>query len=288
MKKIKLLLIGVILFSLTGCLKKDNFEDVTIYTTVYPIEYIMNYLYGEHSTIYSIYPDGVDTSKYELTKKQIKDYSDTNLYVFNGINTKENNYVTEMFKHNKNLKIIDAARSMEYIYSEEELWVDPSNFLMLALNIKNGILEYTTNHYLKNEIEEKYDELKISISKIDAKLKLLYENSNNKTIVVDNDLFKFLEKYGFKVISLEENENLTAKTVLEVTNMINQNKIDYIFTTNSGNLNDTVKKLIDTTDVQALQVNTITNLTDEQRSNKEDYISLLNENIDLLKNELYD
>lgn len=288
MKKLKILLVGVILFSLTGCLKKDNFEDIDIYTTVYPIEYIVNYLYGDHSKIYSIYPDGVDTSKYELTKKQIKDYSSTNLYVFNGINEKENDYVTAMFKHNKHLKIIDAARSMEYIYSEEELWVDPSNFLMLALNIKNGILEYTTNHYLKNEVEEKYNKLKISISQIDAKLKLIYENSNNKTIVVDNDMFKFLEKYGFRVISLEENENLTAKTVLEVTNMIGQDKIDFIFTTNSGNLNDTVKKLVDTTDVQVLQVNTITNLTDEQRSNKDDYISLLNENIDLLKNELYD
>ena len=152
MKKIKFILIAITLISMTGCFKKDNFEDIEIYTTTYPIEYIVNYLYGEHSTINSIYPNGVDTKKYELNNKQIKDYSKTDLYIFNGLNTKENGYVTSMFQNNKNLKIIDAAQTMEYNYEEEELWIDPSNFLMMALNIKNGLLEYTTNHYLKNEI----------------------------------------------------------------------------------------------------------------------------------------
>ena len=32
-----------------------------------------------------------------------------------------------------------------------------------------------------------------------------------KTIVVDDDMFKFLEKYNLRVISLEDNDNLTDK-----------------------------------------------------------------------------
>ena len=90
MKKIIVLMIS--LFLVTGCFKKDNLDGINIYTTTYPIEYITNTLYGEHSTISSIYPAGSDISSYNLTKKQIKEYSRTNLYIFNGIST-EKGYV---------------------------------------------------------------------------------------------------------------------------------------------------------------------------------------------------
>mgnify|MGYP000043792304 CR=1 FL=1 len=288
MKKIKFILIAITLISMTGCFKKDNFEDIEIYTTTYPIEYIVNYLYGEHSTINSIYPNGVDTKKYELNNKQIKDYSKTDLYIFNGLNTKENGYVTSMFQNNKNLKIIDAAQTMEYNYEEEELWIDPSNFLMMALNIKNGLLEYTTNHYLKNEIEEKYNNLKIAISNFDAKLKLLNENATNKTIIVDNSSWKFLEKYDFTVISLEENSELTDRMINEATTLIQNGTVSYIFTTNKDNLNGTITKILNNNKVEISELHSIYNLTEEERSNKEDYLSLLNENIELLKQEVYD
>ena len=77
MKKIKYLgfiLIAFILLT-TGCLKRDNLEGIEIVTTIYPLEFATNYLYGEHSIVNSIYPDGVDTSSYKLSQKQIKDYS---------------------------------------------------------------------------------------------------------------------------------------------------------------------------------------------------------------------
>lgn len=286
MKKLFLALICCLLF--TGCLKKDTFEDVDIYTTNYATQYIVDYLYGEHSNIYSIYPNGVNIETYELTDKQIKDYSSMSLYVFNGTNHKETSYINPMFKYNKNLKIIDSANTMEYTTSQKELWLDPSNFLMMALNIKNGILEYTSNRYIQDEINENYNNLKIAISKIDANLKLMSESTNNKTIIVDDNSFMFLEKYGFKVISLQEDETLTEKTILDVKNMINNGTINYIYTTNSSNLNNTILDLQENTNVKILELYTISNLTDEQRKNKDDFISLLNENIELLKNELYD
>ena len=271
----------------TGCFKTDDFEDVTIYTTIYPIEYITETLYGEYSNINSIYPNGVNINTYELTEKQITDYSKMNLYIFNGKNDKESNYVNEIFKHNNNLKIIDATNSMEFDYDEKELWLDPSNFLMMALNIKEGILEYTTNHYLNEVIEKNYNDLKIEISKIDANLKLINENAIDNTIVVDDSSLKFLEKYGFEVISLEENSELNDKIILEAKNKINNGEINYIFTTNEEKLNGTVKKIKDETGVKIVQLNTIDNLQDKQRKNKETYITLLKENIELLKNELY-
>lgn len=287
MKK-KLLIITLLLsLCLTGCFKKDNLENIKIYATIYPIEYITNKLYGDHSTIYNIYPNGVNPSNYELTDKQIKDYSKSDMYIFNGLSS-EKDLVSKMFKHNKNLMIIDASQTMEYNYSIEELWLDPSNFLMLAYNIKNGLNEYIENHYLKNEVEENYESLKVEISNIDARFKLLSENASDKTIIVDKNYFKFLEKYGFTVISLEDGETLTDKVISDATNAIKNGNVQYIFTTNEKKVNDTVKNLVDNYDVSLLTLDTISNLTDKQRASKEDYISILNENIEQLKNELYD
>lgn len=286
MKKLLLLIPVLLIFITTGCLKKDSLEDITIYTGSYPIEYIVDTLYGKHSNIKSIYPDGVDTNTYDLNKKQIKDYSKGDMFVFNGL-TKEKDYLTSMFNYNKNLMIIDTTSTMEYKNHIEELWLDPSNFLMMSLNIKNGLSEYITNQYLKTEINNNYEELKLNISNIDAKIKLLNENSNKNTIVVDNNSFKFLEKYGFEIISLEENDELTDKTVSTVKNMIYNDKIKYIYTTNKNNLNNTVNKLVSNSNVEVIELYTISNLTDQQRASKIDYAYLLNENIELLKKELY-
>ena len=67
MKKIvNLFILFVLVFSLSGCLKRDNMEDISIYTTNYPSEYITQRLYGDYSDIKSIYPDGINIQDYKL------------------------------------------------------------------------------------------------------------------------------------------------------------------------------------------------------------------------------
>ncbi len=286
MKKIFIITMCCCLFLITGCFKKDNLENITIYTTAYPIEYITNQLYGSHSIIKSIYPDGIDISKYELTNKQIKEFSKGNLYIFNGLSN-EKSYIQPMFKKNKDLMIIDATGSMDSNLSDE-LWLNPSNFLMISLNIKNGLLKYINNHYLSKEIEEKYEDLKVNISNIDAKLKLLSENNPNTTLIVDSDKLKFLENYGFRVISLEENDNLTDKVKTDALSLLKSKDCEYIFTLDEDNINKTVNSIKSATNAKILELNNLSTITDEQRASKEDYITLITENIEKLKEEVYD
>jgi zinc transport system substrate-binding protein len=192
-----------------------------------------------------------------------------------------------MFRSNKSLMIIDATQSIEVSYNEYELWLDPSNFLMNSSNIKNGLLEYIENHYLREEIEKNYDALKIEISNLDASLKLMVENGNYDTIIVDDNSLKFLEKYGFTVISIENNDSLTQKVKNEVYRLIEDGEVDYIYTLDEDNLNDVVREIQVNTDAKVIELHQLNNLTDKQRSDNEDYISLLTDNIDLLKYEIY-
>ena len=285
-KLVSTFLLLTILINTVGCFKRDTFEDINIYTTAYPIKYITEYLYGEHSTVYSIYPTGVDISKYKLTKKQMNDYSESNLFIFNGLSN-EKDYVIPMIKNNNNLKIIDTSLTMEYESNIEELWLNPSNFLMLTQNIRNGLKEYINNHYLKTEINEQYNDLKVKISELDAELKLMSESADDTTIVIASDMFNFLDKYDFNVISIEENDNLTEKKIIDVENLILNGTVEYIFLPDSMQESETIKRIKADTNVEVISLHTISNLTEDQVNAKKDYISLMNENIEALKNELY-
>lgn len=273
-------------FLCTGCFKKDNLEDISIYATAYPIEYIINELYSDHATIKSIYPNGTSIDTYEPTEKQLKDYSSSNMFIFNG-KSKEQDYLLKMFNNNKELMIIDATQSIEAEYNNYELWMDPSNFLMMASNIKTGLLAYISNHYLKNEIEEKYNKLKIKVSNLDASLKLMSTNSTYNTLLVDNDALLFLEKYGFRVISIANKENLTAKLKNEIYSLIENKNLNYIYTLDKEHLSDLVLEFQVNTDIEAIELHKLDNLSDKEQSDGENYITLLTENIDLLKKEAY-
>ena len=287
MKKIvNLFILFVLVFSLSGCLKRDNMEDISIYTTNYPSEYITQRLYGDYSDIKSIYPDGVNIKDYKLTNKQIEDYSKADLFIFNGISD-EKDYVEKMRKDNGDLKIIDTTLSMEYTNGIEELWLDPSNFLMMAQNIKTGFGEYIDSYYLNNKIEENYEGLKIEASNLDAKFKETVSNGNSKIIVASSNLFKYLEKYGITVYSLDESNTDVNAIYRQVLNLANDGSIKYVFTIANEKSNSTVQKLLDNTNLEAVEWHTLSILTEEERSENEDYFTLMNSNLELLKNELY-
>ena len=287
MKKIKfLLLVGIILLS-TGCFKKDNLEGINIVTTAYPIEYVTNYLYKDHSNVTSIFPDGIDTTTYNLSKKQMNDYSKKNLFIYNGLSS-DKDIAIKFLDNNKNLLIIDSAYGMEYSYDVSELWLNPSNLLMIAQNIKNGLKEYMTNTYLEKEIDAKYEELKVTLSELDADIKLTAENASRKTIIVNNDALKYLEKYGFEVISLDDtNESVSDRTIKEVNNLINNGSVKHIFVLEHTENNDIVKNIIDSTKIETFTYRRLDSITDSERDEDKNYLTIMNENIDLLKNELY-
>ena len=275
----------------TGCnVKKDNMEGITIYTTIYPIRYLIDSLYGDNSTIYSIYPAGVDTNEFELSDKKLEEYANTDLFVFNSLD-RDRDFAVKMISKNKNLKVIDVSLGMTYDYDIAELWFNPYNYLMMAQNTKSGLLEYGTNPYLISNddntgIEDKYEILKYNLSRLDADMKENILGATYNTIVVDNDMFKVLSKYGLNVISLEENDNLTDTTINEVRKLINNGSIKYIYSSKEET-NDTAKGLIDNYNLELVTLNTMETIDGGVTNSNEDYITIMNSNLDLLKKELY-
>lgn len=284
MKKTVLAVLTCLLF-MTGCTFGDDFSDKYLYTTMYPIEYAANELYSDYAKVQSVYPNGA-TSKYEVTQKKKEIYANSEIFIYAGI-ANEAYLARDMININQDLKLIDATKGMDVNSKLESTWLDPSNYLMLCSNIKSSLIDYNDNPYVKEAIEDNYKKLNEKISGLDVLFYNIGKNGNFNTLLVTNDVFKYLTKYNINVISLDTKNETLDKAYADAKKMINSNKIKYIYYLGGDELTDRQNKFISDNSLTKIVIPNLFTLTDEERKDNKDYIALMNEIIDSYKKELY-
>ena len=280
MKKFfKGLLLGMFMLSLSGC-GEEALVNNDVYTTIYPTLYLTEFLYGEDRNVLSIYPSGADVSSYELTDMQKENYSKAGLFVYNGL-TNEKELAREFLNNNPELLLIDVSYGLNYEYAIEELWLSPNNYLMLAKNIKNNLLDYTTSTVLKENIEERYKEIEEELSFMDAELRSVAmeaKSDGNATLVVSSNKLLFLENYGFQVIVLGDEENES------ISELFDDGDVSDIYLCDIDKKNDFITSLESEYDANIINVDTMYTLTDEEASGNKTYLTIMREFIDNIRN----
>ena len=283
MKKFSILLIGILLLS--GCSFNDDFSDKLIYTTSYPIEYATSMLYGDYGKISSVYPNGADT-KYEVTEKKKDIYSKGEKFIYSGI-ANEGYLARDLLNKNGNLQIIDATKGLQASTTITSSWLDPSNYLMRCSNIKAGLIEYTSNVYTKENIEENYNLLNEKVSELDVALYDIGKNGNYNTILATSNVFNYLTKYNINVISLDTNNDAIDRAYSDAKKAISDKSIQYIYYIEGEEFNEQQEKLVTDNSLVKVAINNLFTLSDEERNENKNYITLMNEIIDNYKKELY-
>ncbi len=278
MKKFKLLAIAII-FIVTGCFNNKSMNNINITTTAYPIEYVVDKLYGEHSNIKSIYPKDAETINFEVTNVLLEQYNDTDIFIFNGLSS-EKDYVKYMSDNNKNLMIIDTTSNIPFEYSIEELWLDPNKLLTIANKTRKGFKEYINTKVLLNEVDNNYEKLKIELTSLDGRYYSATKMASNDTIIVSDDAFLFLQKYGINVISIDPDTS-KERTINKAKDLIKNKEVKYLFIKYKDS-NEKINSFIKETGVDTLELYTMTNLQD-LNMDQNDYITLMNQNLENLK-----
>ena len=187
----------LIILSLSGCFKRDNMEDITIYTTIYPLNYITDYLYGDNAKRYSVYPSGVDVTTYELTNKQIEDYSNNDLFVFNSLDR-------------------DRAKILSHIYNNNHCTFG------IRTNYNNQFkIESSTSKFIAPLTYKGYDLVKIFIPEITSIETSYLNGDKEESITIDGDNVSDLF-----TISTNQLESKPYGTLLEYFNT--NYKIEYV------------------------------------------------------------
>ena len=107
------------------------------------------------------------------------------------------------------------------------------------------------------------------------------------TDFASNNLFNFLNKYDIEVISLDPDNEITERIVNQVKTLASEGTIKYIYVPQHEELSEELNKIVEEAKLEIIYFHTLENITETERTSKEDYITIMNANIDLLKEELY-
>ena len=207
------------------------------------------------------------------------------MFVYNGAIEKERNLAISLLDKNQELKIIDTTDALNTKYSTEELWLDPSSLLMMAQNVRIGLQEYIPSTVLKKDIDERYEKLKVKLSELEAEYRINVDNAKNKEIIVSTSKLKYLEKFGYNVICLDNDAK--DKTIYDARSLVDTQTVSYIYKFKGEELSKNAKDLVAATNIEEISLNKLDNLSDKDRDTNKDYLSIMKDNLELLKKELY-
>ena len=92
----------------------------------------------------------------------------------------------------------------------------------------------------------------------------------------------YLSKYGFNVLLISDDKE-NSKNYSDALKLINDKTVSYIYSLENEEESKSLAQIKKETKVEVLEIDRIDNMTDEERDNKKDYISLMQQNIELLR-----
>jgi len=322
MKKFLILLTAMLLtITLAGCNGPDNKDENVIYTTVYPVQFIVETLVGDTVEVERVPGSTTGGHSDELywTGKDIIDMlnSDIIFYVDAGVDNYIENASDSVFDDG-DVKLFNISEFVTYAqvcYShdhdheehdedghEEEpvvcdenmlsddphFWLSPIKMLYVATVIKNELIsQYPDNIEL---IENNFVTLSASLEKLDDDFQAM-ANQAVKPIITTSMIFNYIhEAYEIEIISLStdaHNSEVVPGDVIEFVNEAVFHEIHYILyeaNTNSPSGDLVLEQLLlqDST-AEAKSLYSLGNITQEQIDNGSTYLTLMYENLDILK-----
>ncbi|MGL4913867.1 MAG: metal ABC transporter solute-binding protein, Zn/Mn family [Romboutsia sp.] len=305
MKKIYLLLISLLIgINIIGCSKVqkqvNNDDKPIVYTTIFPIyDFTKNIGRDKIDLNYIIQP-GTEPHDYEITPKSMKDIQNADLLIKNGLGIDS---FADKIQSESDLNIVVASEGIEPLsYSEDHLhnhenesehnhgnydphiWLDVDLAIKECENIKNALIEVDEGNktYYENNYNEYIKILKQLQSKYDKEL----SNLKNKKIIVSHDAYGYLcKKYNVEQVSvtgITPNQEPSLSKISEITNFSKKNNIGYILF--DGLVNPKVAQTIaNEANIKTDILYSIDGVTKDDFDNNEDYISLMNKNLETLK-----
>ena len=310
------LVIGLIL---SGCSEQEtpsqtNQSDMlTVYTTVYPLDYFAQRIGGEHIEAKTIYPPGADEHTYEPSQKDMIQLAEADLFIYVGLGLEGFVEKAKGTLENEDVHLLGAGEHLhleevdeenhsdeedvdEHDHEEEDhnhgnvdphVWIDPIYSKELAEAIKVELVELLPEY--KDELEENYQQLISELSTLDNKFTNLVENAKQKEILVSHSAYGYWEeRYGIKQISISGMSTTSEPSQRELQKIISEAKgtnLKYVlFEQNyQSKLAEMVKQEIG---AKSLTLHNLSVLTKEDIDNQETYFSLMEKNLQTLEKAL--
>jgi zinc transport system substrate-binding protein len=308
MKKIILILsfflpLGLIL---SGCTNgnnqsKEKKDQLTVYTTVFPLQYFTEQIGGKYVNVKTIYPPGADEHTFEPSQKDMMNLADSDLFFYIGLGLEGFVEKAKDTLKNENVQLVATAAHLKlpkdpHAGPGEELvannvnphvWLDPIYCKEMAVVIRDQLVRKMPQN--KELFNKNYEKLAADLDNLNNRYEQTISKAKHKKIMVTHAAFGYWEnRYGLEQISISGLSTTNEPTQKELENIISiaeKEGIHYVlFEQNvQSNLGKVVQKEIG---AKALHIHNLAVLSKDNLKNKETYFTLMNANLKTLETAL--
>ena len=310
MKKIILFTLFILLIGsvLTACSEEkgqsqNETDQISVYTTVFPLQYFTERIGGNFVRVHTVYPPGADEHTFEPSQKDMIKLADSDLFFYIGLGLEGFVEKAKKTLKTENVLLIPTADNLILNPVEENevedhedhghgdfnphVWLDPIYSKEMAAVIRDTLVEKMPEN--KESFDQNFQQLANELDELNTKFESTIQNAKHKNILVTHSAFSYWEqRYGIEEISisgLSTTNEPTQRELEKIISLADKEGLHYILYEQNvkSKLAEIVQKEIG---AKALPVHNLGVLTKENIKDKETYFSLMEQNIASLKTAL--
>src|SRR5690625_825966 len=202
----KRLMTFILIFTLfAGCISgnKQQIDEKKIFTTIYPIHFLVSELTSDSVTVQSVYPPGVDAHSYEPTTKEMLEIASGKAFIYLGLGMEGFAEKAKSALKNSDVNFIEIGEHKELFSQgadmedshtlevDPHLWFDPLRMIKMAKIIKNEVTSLFPEQ--GQTIEENYNQLKKKLQKLDESYQETITQGQKSHILVSHGAYQYWE-----------------------------------------------------------------------------------------------
>jgi zinc transport system substrate-binding protein len=292
-----ILTLGLVL-ALAGCGGTEDPDDsadrISVVTSFYPLTFAAERIGGDCVEVTDLTPPGVEPHDLELTPDGVAAVAsaDLVLYVGGGFQPAVEDALGEA--EGATVDLLQALSTIPNAEEEEDapavdphVWLDPIRFATIASEIEGAF--DAGGVPASCEVADRASELRDELEAIDVRYQEGLADCALDVFVTSHAAFGYLaDAYGLRqeaIAGLEPDTEPNPARLAEIADLVRREGVSVIFTEElvPPDVADTIAR---ETGARTEVLATIEGLTDEERSAGEDYLSLMEGNLDALRGAL--
>ena len=287
---------------------------LTVYTTVYPLQYFTEEIGGDLVHVETVYPPGADEHTFDPSQKDMMALADSDLFFYVGLglegfveNTKKSlkNEGVTMIATGDSVLTTDAFAHQPDEHSEEtnqdhpedqmdhehnhgdidpHIWIDPIFAKEMASSIKNALIAEMPEK--EEELTKNYEALAGKLDALNEQFTQLMSQAKNKEIIVSHAAYGYWEaRYGLEQISVSGLSTSSEPSQKDLERIIDRAKevdLKYIFF--EQNVSSKITEIVQNEiGAEPLVLHNLSTRTDEDIEKNRDYFTIMEDNLKALK-----
>ena len=283
MKKTVIIIIAVVVLTITALYFKTrsnlpqttlSSQKIPVVASFYPLAYFAEQIGGERISVTNITPSGAEPHDYEPTTTDLTNIAKSTLLI--SIGPIFESWQGKVVANN----VLQIATALPIENNDPHVWLSPVLSKQIVTKITEALIEVSPEN--ASYFETNKMNLLLKLSQLDEAFKKSLSRCTKHDIVTSHAAFGYIaHQYGFNQIAiagLSPDEEPTPQKLTEITNLVREKNISYIFFESlvSPRLAQTIAN---ETHAKTLVFNPLEGLTPEEIDRGTNYFSVQGENL---------